>query len=742
MAERLPWDNKYSMKNIPIPTEMEYRKKLTGQTENVIRRMSWKAFHYLYSLEEKQNTENSMFKIGDKSLFHGDFEKPKTYGFKSERKPPFIKELQPFIEQVFKMIRNVKFRQVKNEFMKELQDDIKSLKQTDKVVVEADKSNNFYLIDKLQYNQLLEKDIHKEYKKSSENELNLVNLKAAKIAKELQLDNRMKIHTTTECYVTIKDHKDEFMSKMPCRLINPAKSEMGRVSKILVEDINLKVRDIKKLNQWKNTAAVINWFTKLENKSTLKFFKYDIQSFYPSITKELLYKAIEFARNIIYIPENDINIIMQSRENLLFHEGEIWQKKKGNFDVAMGSYDGAEICELIGLYILDKITKGRNPIFSIEDVGLYRDDGLAVVRTRGRAGGLLDNVRKRLEQAFKEEKLDITHEKGMTSTDFLDVKLNLEKDEYRPFRKPNDFPTYINVKSNHPPTIIKQIPKMIEKRLTNLSSCEKVFEETKAPYVTALKNSGHESNLKYNPEHKENKQKRKRRRNPIYYNPPYSENVQTNIAGKFLHLVKKCFPKKHPLSKIFNRSKVKVSYCTMNNMKRQISKHNAKVRQNNKNQQRNSKSCNCRIKKDCPLDGNCLIKSVVYQASVSCNNPNNVKKTYIGQTGDTFKKRFNGHKHTFKNSKANSTTLSTYIWKCKNSDSNPKIEWSIKAKAHAFSSGSRQCDLCLSEKVAILLADPNTSLNQRNEILAKCPHKRKFLLSSFKPNNPPPPIPP
>ena len=167
---------------------------------------------------------------------------------------------------------------------------------------------------------------------------------------------------------------------------------------------------------------------------------------------------------------------------------------------------------------------------------------------------------------------------------------------------------------------------MIEKRLTNLSSCEKVFEETKAPYVTALKNSSHESNLKYNPKHKENKQKRKRRRNPIYYNPSYSENVQTNIASKFLHLVKKCFPKKHPLSKIFNRSKVKVSYCTMNNMKRQISKHNAKVRQNNKNQKRNSESCNCRIKKDCPLDGNCLIKSVVYQASVSCNNPNKCKK--------------------------------------------------------------------------------------------------------------------
>ena len=423
----------------------------------------------------------------------------------------------------------------------------------------------------------------------------------------------------------------------------------------------------------------------------------------------------------------------------MFHEGEPWQKKKGNFDVAMGSFDGAEICELIGLYILDKITKGKNPIFPPGDVGLYRDDGLAVVRTRGRAGGLLDNVRKKLEKAFKEENLEITHEKGMISTDFLDVKLNLEANEYRPYRKPNDFPVYINVKSNHPPNIIKQIPKMIEQRLSSLSSNEKVFEESKAIYVTALKNSGHASNLTYNPNPQWKHKKRRRKRNPIYFNPPYSENVKTNIAAKFLNLVKKCFHKKHPLYKIFNRSKVKVSYCTMNNMKRHISKHNAKICR--KKEKTNAQSCNCRRKNECPMDGQCLEKSVVYQANVSCDNPN-IVKTYVGQTEGTFKKRFGGHKHSFKNPNAPSTTLSTHIWKCKNSNLNPKIKWSIKAKAHAFSSGSKQCDLCLTEKVLILLADPQTSLNQRTEILAKCPHKRKFLLSSTKPQNPQPPVPP
>ena len=464
----------------------------------------------------------------------------------------------------------------------------------------------------------------------------MINHKAAKLAKILRLDDRMKIHTTTECYQTIKDHKEEFMSNMPCRVIQPAKPEIQRVSKIILDEINSTIRTTKNVNQWRNTAAVIDWFTNLENKETMRFFKFDIQAFYPSITQKLLQKAIVFAANITFISENDINIIMQSRETLLFHEGEAWKKKKGNFDVPMGAYDGAEVCELIGLYILDKITKGKFPIFPAGNVGLYRDDGLAVIKTRGRAGGLLDDIRKKVHQAFLDEELEITCEKGMTSTDFLDVRLNLETNEYRPYRKPNDHPVYIDARSNHPPNVIKQIPQMIEKRLTNLSSNERVFDEEKAIYVKALKDSGYKSTLKYNPEHKKTpKTKRTRNRNPIYYNPPWSENVKTNIGKNFLHLVETHFNKEtkykeaHILSKIFDRSKVKVSYCTMNNMKKHISKHNVKICQKPDNSNvTNVAKCNCRVKDECPLNGECLTTSVVYQASVRCDN-SNVEKTYV-----------------------------------------------------------------------------------------------------------------
>ena len=64
-------------------------------------------------------------------------------------------------------------------------------------------------------------------------------------------------------------------------------------------------------------------------------------------------------------------------KSLLFNGDETWMKKESNlFDVTMGAFDGAEICELVGTFILHEITKKYNK----ENIGLYRDDGLAVFK--------------------------------------------------------------------------------------------------------------------------------------------------------------------------------------------------------------------------------------------------------------------------------------------------------------------------------------------------------------------------
>ena len=62
---------------------------------------------------------------------------------------------------------------------------------------------------------------------------------------------------------------------------------------------------------------------------------------------------------------------------LLFCEDQSWVRKMGaNFDVTMGSFDVAEVCELVGIFLLNQLTN----LFDKGDVGLYYDDGLAIIR--------------------------------------------------------------------------------------------------------------------------------------------------------------------------------------------------------------------------------------------------------------------------------------------------------------------------------------------------------------------------
>ena len=110
-------------------------------------------------------------------------------------------------------------------------------------------------------------------------------------------------------------------------------------------------------------------------------------------------------------------------------------------------------------------------------VGLYRDDGLAA--TNNANGPRLDRIRKYITALFKKEGLSITIETNLIETDFLDVTFKLARKKYFPFRKANNTPLYINTFSKHPPTIIKQLPRMINKRISDLSCNKEEFDKVK-----------------------------------------------------------------------------------------------------------------------------------------------------------------------------------------------------------------------------------------------------------------------
>ena len=179
----------------------------------------------------------------------------------------------------------------------------------------------------------------------------------------------------------------------------------------------------------------------------------------------------------------------------------------------MGSYDGAETCELVGIYLLHRI-KGAAKNCS---GGLYRDDGLIAINNA--TGPQSDRIRKHITEIFKSEGLKITVETNTLTTNFLDITLDLINNKFYPYKKPNDTPMYINVSSNHPQTIIKQLPKMINRRISDLSSTEEEFNKAKGFYENALKRSGHNFKLTFEQPAENKHPTRKRRRKILWYNP-------------------------------------------------------------------------------------------------------------------------------------------------------------------------------------------------------------------------------
>ena len=145
---------------------------------------------------------------------------------------------------------------------------------------------------------------------------------------------------------------------------------------------------------------------------------------------------------------------MHSRKSLLFDQGTAWMKNNndGLFDVTMGSYNGAEVCKLVRLYTLDQLGRQYNK----ENIGLYRDDGLAVFENV--TGPQAERIRKDIHKFFAGLGLKIVIKTNLKIVDFLDVTFDLSKETYFPYKKPGNHPLYINTQSNHPPTNDNQAP--------------------------------------------------------------------------------------------------------------------------------------------------------------------------------------------------------------------------------------------------------------------------------------------
>ena len=190
----------YSKKNIPIPTEKEYKIQLIAKVVSFTKRMRQKALKFLGKLGSKEK---------------------ETFSLKSDKCPLSVDVLAKFESDLLAIVHNVEFRPGRNSFLSKLKDDVKVINNTKEVLVNGDKSSNTYKRNKNAYNKYVIEDITKTYLKNNKNKVNRINSEAKKITLKLKLDDRIHQLQGTEVLISVKNHKEAFLNSPSSRLINP-----------------------------------------------------------------------------------------------------------------------------------------------------------------------------------------------------------------------------------------------------------------------------------------------------------------------------------------------------------------------------------------------------------------------------------------------------------------------------------------------------------------------------------------
>ena len=112
------------------------------------------------------------------------------------------------------------------------------MKRSKSIFVPADKTTNIYKLQPAEYNKLLNDSITSSYEKSTDSTKAAIDKEAKQIAERLNIADRAETFAKRDAYITLKDHKENFPNTIKCRLINPAKGEMGIVSKKLLSEFN------------------------------------------------------------------------------------------------------------------------------------------------------------------------------------------------------------------------------------------------------------------------------------------------------------------------------------------------------------------------------------------------------------------------------------------------------------------------------------------------------------------------
>ena len=263
----------------------------------------------------------------------------------------------------------------------------------------------------------------------------------------------------------------------------PTKPDIGMVSKQM---LRAKIEIIKRksgLNSLKDSNDLKTWYTNIHQKHTYTFMQWDFDQYYPSISKNLLLKAIEHAKKYVEFTEWEVNIVLQARKSVLTHQDQPWTKKGDEpFDVTMGAYDGAEVCELVGLYVLSLLAA-----LPYGKAVQYRDDGLMIIKGSSRQAEV---KKKEVAAILKSTGIGITISANLKTVDFLDLTLDLDLGTYQIFNKPNNIPLYVHKQSSHPPNVTRNIASGIRGCSHIMSAKNEGVQTPPSPLVSQKSENG------------------------------------------------------------------------------------------------------------------------------------------------------------------------------------------------------------------------------------------------------------
>ena len=190
-----------SAKNILIPPKSVFRQKLLRQSLKFLGGLRWR----VYFSENPSDGSNRDY-----------------LGLKSSAKPPVVESLAPFERSFFYMLQNLKYRTdnivFNNKFQKELQTKTKKLLDQNKVIIKGDKSQNWFLYPKEQYDDLMLTNIRKFYRKTNLDKIGQINQKIEHFGDHYGVNYRVRKIKTQDCFINIKDHKPNYERDLPCRL--------------------------------------------------------------------------------------------------------------------------------------------------------------------------------------------------------------------------------------------------------------------------------------------------------------------------------------------------------------------------------------------------------------------------------------------------------------------------------------------------------------------------------------------